>query len=47
MFDKKSLITQHYRVFGVPTIIIAEKGGNIVFRQHFVPSEDDIKALLK
>jgi len=47
VFDQKSAITQQYRVFGVPTIIVAKKGGDIIFRQHFVPSEGEIKALLQ
>jgi len=47
IFDKKSAITKQYKIFGVPTVIIADKGGTIVFRQHFVPEEKDIKALLK
>lgn len=47
IFDNKSDITQKYRVFGVPTVIIAQKGGNIVFRQYYVPTAQEIKTLLQ
>ncbi len=47
VFDKKSDIAKDYKVFGVPTVIISEKGGKILFRQHYVPDEKEIKALLQ
>ncbi len=47
IFDKKSVITKQYKVFGVPTVIIADTGGSIVFRQYYVPKAKEIQKLLR
>jgi peroxiredoxin len=46
IYDKKAEITKKYKVFGVPTVIIADTGGSIVFRQYYVPKAKEIKELL-
>jgi peroxiredoxin len=47
IFDKNSTITKQYKVYGVPTVIIADTGGSIVYRQYSVPTEKEIKELLR
>lgn len=47
IFDKKSKITMEYRVTGVPAVIIADTAGTILFRQHYVPNQDEITKLLQ
>ena len=46
IFDARSEITQLYKVFGVPTVIIADKGGKILYRQYYIPEEKEVKPLL-
>ena len=37
LFDKKSTIARQYQVQGVPTIIIADKKGKVIFKNYGVP----------
>lgn len=46
IFDRNSTITSQYKVLGVPTIIIADTKGTIVFRQYYVPDEQILETLL-
>ncbi|OQX12923.1 MAG: hypothetical protein BWK76_16970 [Desulfobulbaceae bacterium A2] len=49
LFDQDSSITRRYRVLGVPTIVVANKSGRIVFQGHQVPEnfEQELGKLLK
>lgn len=49
VFDQNSAITRTYRVLGVPTLVVADKGGRIVFQGHQVPDtfEQELGKLLK
>lgn len=47
IFDTKSKITMEYQVTGVPTIIIADTTGTILFRQYYVPDQEEINKLLQ
>lgn len=46
IFDADSEITMNNKVTGVPTVIIADSSGTIVFRQYYVPNQDEIYKLL-
>jgi alkyl hydroperoxide reductase subunit AhpC len=41
IFDKKGKIPRQYGVQGVPTVMIADKTGTIVFRNYGVPDISD------
>jgi peroxiredoxin len=41
IFDKRGKIPRKYGVQGVPTVLIADKNGNIVFRNYGVPDITD------
>ncbi|NOQ46698.1 MAG: redoxin domain-containing protein [Desulfobulbaceae bacterium] len=43
IFDKTGKLSQQYRVQGVPTIIIADKKGTVVFKNFGVPELTDEK----
>jgi peroxiredoxin len=47
LFDKKSTIARKYQVQGVPTIIIADKKGKVVYKNYGVPelSEESFSQL--
>lgn len=47
IYDKKSEITMDYKVFGVPTVIIADTKGTVLFRQYYVPKPEEITRLLQ
>lgn len=47
IYDEKSKITTDYRVFGVPTVIIADISGTVVFRQYYMPKPEEIAGLLQ
>ena len=46
-FDNNSVVTKKYKILGVPTIIMADKSGRIVFRNFLAPeiSDQDFKEL--
>jgi len=46
IYDLQSKITMQHKVFSVPTILIADRDGNVVFRQHFVPEAENLATLL-
>jgi len=46
IYDKGSKITRDYGITGVPTVIIADRTGAILFRNHYVPNEVEINKLL-
>lgn len=45
LFDTQSQITQEHNVTGVPTVLISDQSGNILFRNHYVPNQDDINRM--
>lgn len=47
IYDEESEITMNYRVFGVPTVIIADSSGTVVFRQYYMPKPEEIAGLLQ
>ena len=46
IFDAESVITRQHGIMGVPTILIADRRGAIVYRQHVVPDEAKLLSLL-
>ncbi len=48
LFDDKNTISRMYGVQGVPTIVMADKSGRIVFKNYGVPdiTDDDFKGLM-
>ncbi len=46
-FDNKSVVTKKYKIQGVPTILMADKSGRVVFRNFIAPeiSDQDFKEL--
>jgi len=46
IFDAGSTITRQHGIISVPTILIADRRGMIVYRQHFVPDEAKLLSLL-
>ena len=47
IFDANSKITMEYRITGVPTVIMADTTGTILFRQYYVPNQREITELLQ
>ncbi len=49
IYDEKFELSRKYKVFGVPTVIIADKSGKVIFRNAYVPeiSEENFQRLLK
>jgi len=46
IYDNKSKISAQYTIIAVPTIIVADKTGTVVFHGYSVPDESVIKNLL-
>lgn len=42
IYDKGSKITSSYKITGVPTVIITDRKGVVVFRRNYVPEMDSI-----
>jgi peroxiredoxin len=40
LLDKDTAVTRSYKILGVPTYILIDKKGNIVFRDNFFPYKD-------
>jgi hypothetical protein len=47
IFDSKSRITMQYKVIGIPTVILADASGTVLFRQYYVPNQQEIIKLLQ
>lgn len=47
IFDTKSKITREYRVTGVPTVFVADTEGTIIFRNYYVPNQEEINEMLR